>query len=168
MPALDIDMVSRLGHDLHPAQTGGLAEGEVCPWTLFLTMALTLLKGVLPHVPRLLPVFVSDPDLRERAAATFESEDFKNNIEEYFVQNIKTDIQSPLNKQILKSSETVMYAVELLNNLITAFMGPENKDFEGNDIGTTDDKPRTGGLANDMGQLGQMFEFAKTIYNLMK
>ena len=45
--------------------------------------------GVLPHVPRLLPVFVSDPELRERAALTFESEDFKNNIEEYFVQNIK-------------------------------------------------------------------------------
>ena len=40
-------------------------------------------------MPRLLPVFVSDPELRERAALTFESEDFKNNIEEYFVQNIK-------------------------------------------------------------------------------
>jgi hypothetical protein len=40
-------------------------------------------------VPRLLPVFVSDPELRERAEATFNSEDFKNNIEEYFVQNIK-------------------------------------------------------------------------------
>ncbi len=45
MPALDIDMVSRLGHDLHPASTGLMSEGEVCPWTLFLTMALTLLKG---------------------------------------------------------------------------------------------------------------------------
>ena len=130
--ALDLDLVSRLGHDLHPHPgSSGLAEGEVCPWTLFLTMALTLLKGkfgrsmtplsighaiegathcvqvhipqcfsrfftfvlievgVLPHVPRLLPVFVSDPELRERAALTFESEDFKNNIEEYFVQNIK-------------------------------------------------------------------------------
>jgi hypothetical protein len=45
MPALDIDMVSRLGHDLHPTSAGLMAEGEVCPWTLFLTMALTLLKG---------------------------------------------------------------------------------------------------------------------------
>ena len=45
-PALDLDLVSRLGHDLHPHPGGNaLAEGEVCPWTLFLTMALTLLKG---------------------------------------------------------------------------------------------------------------------------
>lgn len=43
-------------------------------------------------MPRLLPVFVSDPELRERAALTFESEDFKNNIEEYFVQNIKVSL----------------------------------------------------------------------------
>ena len=137
--ALDLDLVSRLGHDLHPHPgSSGLAEGEVCPWTLFLTMALTLLKGkfgrsmtplsighaiegathcvqvhipqcfsrfftfvlievgVLPHVPRLLPVFVSDPELRERAALTFESEDFKNNIEEYFVQNIKVSLDRAL------------------------------------------------------------------------
>ena len=45
-PALDLDLVSRLGHDLHPHPgSNGLGEGEVCPWTLFLTMALTLLKG---------------------------------------------------------------------------------------------------------------------------
>jgi len=172
-PALDLDLVSRLGHDLHPHPGGnGLGEGEVCPWTLFLTMALTLLKvGVLPHVPRLLPVFVSDPELRERAALTFESEDFKNNIEEYFVQNIKTDIQSPLNRQILKSSETVMYAVELLNNLITAFMGPENQNGIDVDEELNGDKPRDGSLASegfDFGNLGQMFDFAKTVYNLMK
>jgi hypothetical protein len=166
MPALDIEMVSRLGHDLHPLSNGlgGLAEGEVCPWTLFLTMALTLLKGVLPHVPRLLPMFVSDPELRERAAATFDSEDFKNNIESYFVENIKADIQSPLNKQILKSSETVMYAVELLNNLVTAFMGPEQQNDIDVDEGLgSGDKPRAFG-----NNLGQMFEFAKTIYGLMK
>lgn len=51
-------------------------------WTLFLS-------GVLPHVPRMLPVFISDPDLRAKAAETFTSEEFQNNIEEYFVQNIK-------------------------------------------------------------------------------
>ena len=46
MPALDLDMIGRLGRDLHTtSHTGLMAEDEVCPWTLFLTMALTLLKG---------------------------------------------------------------------------------------------------------------------------
>ena len=89
MAPLDLQMIDNLGRELHPAHTGLMSEEEVCPWTLFLTMALTLLKGVLPHVPRMLPVLVQDPELRERAAETFMSEEFKDNIEEYFVQNIK-------------------------------------------------------------------------------
>lgn len=48
-----------------------------------------LFPGVMPHVPRMLPVLVSDPEARLRAQETFESEDFKNNIEKYFVENIK-------------------------------------------------------------------------------
>ena len=37
----------------------------------------------------MLPVLISDPEVRERAAETFQSQEFKDNIEEYFVQNIK-------------------------------------------------------------------------------
>ena len=37
----------------------------------------------------MLPVFIQDPEVRQRAVETFESEDFKNNIEQYFVENIK-------------------------------------------------------------------------------
>ena len=64
-----------------------------------------------------------------------------------------------------------MYAVELLNNLITAFMGPENQNGIDVDEELTGDKPRDGSLASegfDFGNLGQMFDFAKTVYNLMK
>ncbi len=50
--------------------------------------------GVLPHVPRMLPVLISDPEMRERVAETFTSEEFINNIESYFVQNIKVIIWS--------------------------------------------------------------------------
>ena len=46
MPALDINLINQLGHDLHTASPGYMGEDEVCPWTLFLTMALTLLKGL--------------------------------------------------------------------------------------------------------------------------
>ena len=45
MPALDINLVQQLGRDLHSVSPGYMGEDEVCPWTLFLTMALTLLKG---------------------------------------------------------------------------------------------------------------------------
>ena len=52
-------------------------------------MSLTLLKGLMPHVPALLPLVVSDPEMRERATETFMSPEFQENIEEYFVENIK-------------------------------------------------------------------------------
>ena len=45
MPALDINLINQLGRDLHTVSPGYMGEDEVCPWTLFLTMALTLLKG---------------------------------------------------------------------------------------------------------------------------
>ena len=45
MPPLDLEMINQLGRDLHPVPNGLMGEEEVCPWTLFLTMALTLLKG---------------------------------------------------------------------------------------------------------------------------
>lgn len=48
MPALDLSVIDQIGRDLHPSHPGMLSEGEVCPWTLFLTMALTLLKGKRP------------------------------------------------------------------------------------------------------------------------
>ena len=52
--------------------------------------------GVLPHVPRMLPVLVQDPELRQRAAETFMSQEFQDNIEEYFVQNIKVRRRQPM------------------------------------------------------------------------
>ncbi|XP_059091957.1 uncharacterized protein LOC131887382 [Tigriopus californicus] len=174
MPALDLSVIDQIGRDLHPSHPGMLSEGEVCPWTLFLTMALTLLKGVMPHVPRMLPVLVSDPEARLRAQETFESEDFKKNIEKYFVENIKTDIQAPLNRQILRSSETVMQTVDVMNQLINTFMGSPNNafsndDFSGDTNGLDDgtDKPRNFGLMNP-NTLSQLFNFGQTLYQMVR
>ena len=52
-------------------------------------MSLTLLKGLMPHVPQMLPFLISDPEMRSRAEETFLSPEFQENIEEYFVNNIK-------------------------------------------------------------------------------
>ena len=56
-----------------------------------------IVSGVLPHVPRMLPVLISDPEMRERVAETFTSEEFINNIESYFVQNIKVSLATSNN-----------------------------------------------------------------------
>lgn len=48
MPAMDLALIESLGRDLHSHSPGYMGEDEVCPWTLFLTMALTLLKGIFP------------------------------------------------------------------------------------------------------------------------
>ena len=45
--------------------------------------------GVMPHVPRMLPVLISDPEMREKVSDTFTSQEFMDNLEGYFVDNIK-------------------------------------------------------------------------------
>ena len=47
MPGLDLALIDQLGRDLHTSTPGLMSEDQICPWTLFLTMALTLLKGEL-------------------------------------------------------------------------------------------------------------------------
>lgn len=110
----------------------------------------------------MLPVLVPDEEVRRRAEETFESQEFKDNIEKYFVENIKADIQAPLNRQILKSSETVMYAVDIMNNMVAAFTGEDNS--QENDLGTTDNRPRS----SNFGYLGSILKFAQVVNGLMK
>jgi len=166
MPALDIHMIENLSRELHPINTGLMQETEVCPWTLFLTMSLTLLKGLMPHVPQMLPLLVSDPETRERAEATFMSPEFQDNIEEFFVENIKSDIQAPLNRQIIKSSETIMYMVKIFNNFFDYFTNGAQAAMSGGDA--TDEMPRHSGISVGGFDLAQIFDFARTIYNLAK
>merc|ERR1711862_105136 len=133
-----------MGRQIHPANTNLMAETEVCPWTLF----LTLLKGLMPHVPQMLPFLITDPEMRSRAEQTFMDPDFQENIEAYFVQNIKSDVQAPLNRQIIKSSETIMYIVKLMNNFFDYFMGGAGaalaEGFSNSLSGSSDNTPRSG------------------------
>jgi len=166
MPALDISMIDTLSRELHPT-SNLMSETEVCPWTLFLTMSLTLLKGLMPHVPALLPLVVSDPEMRMRAEETFMSPEFQDNIEEYFVANIKSDIQAPLNRQIIQSSETVMYIVKIINNFFDYFMGGASSVLK-NDLGGTDNLPRSSGFNIGGVDVFQVLNFVRDIYNLTK
>ena len=83
---------------------------------------------------------------------------FNNNI----FLSLQNDIQAPLNRQIIKSSETIMYFVDLMDSMLTSFMGPAEK----NDLGTTDHHPR--GLFGNFGTIGKIVNFAQTLYNLTK
>merc|ERR1712083_383613 len=169
MPALDIHMIESLSRELHPT-TDLMAETEVCPWTLFLTMSLTLLKGLMPHVPQMLPFMISDPEMRSRAEETFLSPEFQENIEEYFVYNIKSDVQAPLNRQIIKSSETIMYIVKLMNNFFDYFMGGAGAalaDGFGTGLDNTDNMPRSGLEVGGLDVM-QVLDFMRTLYNLTK
>ena len=73
---------------------------QVCPWTLFLTLTLTLLKGSLPYLPSMLPAVIPDKATRARAVEILESEDFKDNIDKYFIENVKVTNK----KQYIKSA----------------------------------------------------------------
>ena len=147
----------------------------------------------MPYVPKVLPAVIPDPAVRRRAEEAFLSEDFKNNIETYFVDNIKVlkddmtlkwsiiymaswdsiyfnslefqnEIQAPLNRQIIKSSETIMSVIDMVETLMNAFLPAQS---DANDKGTTDNKPR----AYDSGYGGtisQLVNFAQTLYSLSK
>ena len=65
-------------------------------------MSLTLLKGLMPHVPQMLPFLITDPEMRTRAEETFLSPEFQENIEEYFVQNIKVGLTIFLSQTVNK------------------------------------------------------------------
>ena len=40
-------------------------------------------------MPKMLPAVIHDPEVRRRAIDVLNSDDFKNNMEEYFIKNIK-------------------------------------------------------------------------------
>merc|ERR1712038_521147 len=149
MPALDINMIESLSRELHPPHTNLMAETEVCPWTLFLTMSLTLLKGLMPHVPQMLPFLITNPEMRSRAEETFLDPEFQENIE---------------------SSETIMYIVKLMNNFFDYFMGGAGAalaDGFGNSLESSDNTPRSG-LAIGGIDVVQVLDFMRTLYSLTK
>merc|ERR1712217_378625 len=132
--------------------------------------SLSLLKGLMPHVPQMLPFLITDPEMRSRAEETFLDPEFQENIEEYFVSNIKTDVQAPLNRQIIKSSETIMYIVKLMNNFFDYFMGGAGAalaDGFGNSLQSSDNTPRSG-LAIGGIDVVQVLDFMRTLYSLTK
>jgi hypothetical protein len=60
-----------------------------------------------------------------------------------FFSFLQTDIQAPLNRQIIQSSETVMYLVKMVNNFLDYFSGGSMTKTKGdNDLGTTNNMPR--------------------------
>ena len=52
----------------------------------------------MPYVPKVLPAVIPDPVVRRRAEEAFLSEDFKENIESYFVDNIKVRTENFTNR----------------------------------------------------------------------
>ena len=77
------------------------------------------MKGVMPYVPKVLPAVIPDPAVRRRAEEAFLSEDFKNNIETYFVDNIKVlkdDMISKWSKHTI-----IIYIVSWDRNYFNSF-----------------------------------------------
>ena len=101
---------------------------------------------------------------------------------------MQSDIQAPLNRQILQSSETIMYLVKLSNNFFDYFMGGASKvkseakifpiltlaqvlsgALDGNGLDETDNMPRSGSGFSIAGMdVMQIFDFVRTMYNLAK
>ena len=98
-----------------------------------------------------------------------------NNYQSLIAIIFQSDIQAPLNRQIIKSSETIMYMVKLMNNFFDYFMGGASAALSGaltgNGVDQTDDMPRSGsgsGLNIAGFDIMQGLEFVRTLYNLSK
>ena len=72
----------------HSAQRSGLVCSEHTFLKVFFYYFVAF-TGVLPHVPKMLPVLISDPEMRQKVEDTFTSQEFMDNLENYFVENIK-------------------------------------------------------------------------------
>ena len=83
---------------------------------------------------------------------------------------LQSDVQAPLNRQIIKSSETIMYIVKLMNNFFDYFMGGAGQalaDGFGNSVDNTDNMPRSGLEVAGLDVM-QVLDFMRTLYNLTK
>ena len=99
----------------------------------------------------------------------------RNNVKIYYNNYLyfQSDIQAPLNRQILQSSETIMYLVKLSNNFFDYFMGGASSVLGGALKGedSTDNLPRSGsgsGLSFGGFDVVQIFDFLRTLYNYAK
>ena len=55
-------------------------------------------------MPRMLPVLISDPEMREKVSDTFTSQEFMDNLEGYFVDNIKVCSTVGANRGLIRGS----------------------------------------------------------------
>ena len=68
----------------------------------------------MPYVPKVLPAVIPDPVVRRRAEEAFLSEDFKENIESYFVDNIKVHTENLTNR----INKKMTFQLSRINNQI--------------------------------------------------
>ena len=71
---------------------------EQCAFLKVFFYYFVAFSGVLPHVPKMLPVLISDPEMRQKVEDTFTSQEFMDNLENYFVENIKVILDFPFIK----------------------------------------------------------------------
>ena len=62
---------------------------KVCPWTLILTMAMSMMKVVLPHYRSILPYITDDVEAKIAVETMLASPDFDKHIEKFFIDDIK-------------------------------------------------------------------------------
>merc|ERR1719431_1319241 len=113
------EMINMLSREIHP-HSGLLSETEVCPWTLLLTMSLSLLKGVLPQAPYLLPLLTEDEEMQEKVLNIIQTEDFQDNMESYFLDDIKKNLQGPINERLVKSGRLASKVVDVMTKFMDA------------------------------------------------
>ena len=78
-------------------------------------------------------------------------------------------MQAPLNRQIIKSSETIMYIVKLMNNFFDYFMGGASAAIaDGLSNSVNSDSPRSSGFTLGGFDVMQVLDFARTLYEYSK
>ena len=78
-------------------------------------------------------------------------------------------MQAPLNRQIIKSSETIMYIVKLMNNFFDYFMGGASAAIaDGLSNSVNSDSPRSSGFTLGGFDVMQVLDFARTLYDYSK
>ena len=78
-------------------------------------------------------------------------------------------MQAPLNRQIIKSSETIMYIVKLMNNFFDYFMGGASAAIaDGLSNSVNSDSPRSSGFTLGGFDVMQVLDFTRTLWEYSK
>lgn len=85
-----------------------------------------MMRVVLPHYRSILPYITDDQEAKASIELMLSSPDFDQHIEKFFIDDIKDNLQGPINEKMMKSGELANQMVTLAGNILKGLTAMKN------------------------------------------